>query len=140
MPRLAEPELAVAGQVRAGHGEVATEAGFGGDIIELSHGIDGEAERPGDAADLLAEAAQDAAHLALLVAFDDDALGAEAGDGARLDVDGLAGGTGAMDDARDFVAKIDGDRQDIVVAAKSSVGIAQNPAQLRIAQQVLDLA
>ena len=86
-----------------------------------------------------AQPAQDAADLAVLLALEDDALGAEAGDAGRLDEHRLAGAAGAVDDAGHLVAVVDRDRQDVVVAADGGVGIAEDLAQLGVAEQALDL-
>ena len=123
---LAEPELAVGVDVRGVHAEVAAVGRLGGDEVEAGEQVDGVGERLGDAGDLAAEAAEDAADLAVLLALEDGALGAEAGDAGRLDEDRLAGGAGAVDDALDLVAVVDGDGQDVVVAADGGVGVAED--------------
>ena len=45
-----------------------------------------------------------------------------------------------MDDAVDLVAVIDGDGQDVVVAADGGVGIAEDLAELGVAEEAADLA
>ncbi len=97
------------------------------------------AERPGHFPDLAAEPAQDAAYLALLVPLEDGPFGAEAGDAGRLDEDGFAGAAGAVDDALQLVAMVDGHGQDVMIAADRGVGIAQDLAELGIAEQPFDL-
>ena len=44
-----------------------------------------------------------------------------------------------MDHPLDFVAKIDRDGQDVVIAADGGIGITKNLAKLGIAKQTLDL-
>ena len=93
----------------------------------------------GHAADLAAQAPQDAADLAVLLALEDGPLGAEVGDAGRLDEHRFAGAAGAVDDALDLVAMIDGDGQDVVVAADGGVGIAEDLAELGIVEEPADL-
>ena len=57
----------------------------------------------------------------------------------RLDEHRLAGAAGAVDDALDLVAVVDGDGQDVVVAADGGVGIAEDFAELGVAEQAADL-
>ena len=92
-----------------------------------------------DLADLAAEPAQDAADLAVLLALEDGPLGAEVGDAGRLDEHRLAGAAGAMDDALELVAMVDGDGQDVMIAADGGVGIAEDLAQFGVAEQAADL-
>ena len=79
------------------------------------------------------------AHLAVLVALEDGPLGAEVGDAGRLDEHRFAGAAGAVDDAGDLVAVVDGDGQDVMIAADGGVGIAEDLAELRVAEQAADL-
>ena len=111
---------------------------LGGDQVEPGQEVDGEGERLGHLGDLAGEPAQDAADLAVFVALEDGPLGTEAGDAGGFDEDRLAGGTGAMDDALDLVAVVDGDGQDVVVAADGGVGIAEDLAKLRVAEHAAD--
>ena len=96
-------------------------------------------QRLRDPADLAAQSAQDAADFAVLFALEDGPLGTEVGDARRLDEHRFAGAAGAVDDAREFVAVIDGDRQDVMIAADGGVGIAEDFAELGIAEQTADL-
>ena len=56
-------------------------------------------------------------------------------DAGRLDEQRLAGAARAMDDARELVAVVDGDRQDVMVAADRGIGIAKDLAEFGVAQQ-----
>ncbi len=139
MAGLAQPQFAVGVQGRGGHGERPAHARFGGDEIKMCHQVDGEAQRPSHSSDLRAQAAQDTANLLVFFTFDDGALGAQVSHPRRFNVYRLAGTAGAMHDALQFMAMIDGHRQDVMVSAHRGIGKAKDAAQLRIAQQALDL-
>ena len=139
MPGLAEPERPSVFTSGAVHAVIAAEAGLGRDEVEAGHHVDGEAERPGDPADVAAKPAQDAADFALLLALEDGTFGAQAGDAGRLDEDRFAGAAGAVDDALELVPVVDRHGQDVVVAVDGRVRIAEDLPQLRVAEQAFDL-
>src|SRR5437870_3498434 len=103
MPCLPQPQLAFGIDIGSRMAKITAIFRFGRDEIEPRHGFDGEAQGPGHSAHLGSEPAQDAANLALLVALEDDALGAESRHFSGLDKDGLAGAARAMDDAGKLV-------------------------------------
>src|SRR5260370_1487316 len=138
MPRKPQPETAFGVDVGTSKVVVARIPGLGGDVVELGNRFDGLAKRAGDLADVGAELAQDFLHLAVLVAFQDDALGAQMRDLRGLDEYGFAGAAGAMDDAGQLVPIVDRYGQNVMIAADRRVRIAQDFAQLGVAQEMLD--
>src|SRR5205085_601956 len=79
--------------------------------------------------------AEDAADFPLLLTLQHGPLCAQPGHGRGLDEHGLAGRAGAMDNAGQLVAVVDGHRQHVVIAAHRGVGITKRLAQLGIAEQ-----
>jgi hypothetical protein len=118
------------------------EAGLGELQLKLAQDIDGGEDSLG----LLAEAGghfeEDAVDFALFVFEQADKLVVLLDGFQRLDKDGLAAGTGAVDDALDAALLLDLDRDDEAVAADSDQfvlqGIAFREAAKITAQRVLD--
>ena len=77
---LSQPEPALGVDVRGVHVVVAAETRLGRDEVEPGEDVDGEDQRLGDAGHLAAQPAQDAPHLAVLLALEHGPLGAEVGD------------------------------------------------------------
>src|SRR5262249_21397211 len=71
MPGLPKPKSAIAGDLRLVHVVVAAEACLGRDEIELSHDLDGMAQRPSDPAHFPGKAPEDAVDFAFLGGFED---------------------------------------------------------------------
>ena len=135
MPRLPQPELAVGVEIRGRHPE--SRLNFALAVTKSSWAIASSAKFSGRA--IFATSAVSLRKMRFTSRSSSplsiDALGAQVRDAGRLDEERLARAARAMDDARDLVAMIDGHRQHVMIAADRGVGIAEDVAQLRIAEQ-----
>ncbi len=96
---------------------VAGEAGAGQQAVDESEDAGAFDESSGIAADLAGERDEDAVDLGLLFFEQADQLVVLLDGFERLDVDGLAGGAGAVDDAGDAALELAADGNDEAIAA-----------------------